>query len=132
MPSKRQSEVANPGRTAAMIYLGAALLGAVLFFLATTFTGDYRAVARYGGAAWIFLLLTIVVMPIVIPRVQKRAKKILTAEEPLGEAATTGFETAEQVSCPIDSLDLGPASLEPRLGENEPCETPTPPEQPGP
>jgi hypothetical protein len=69
-------KTSHPGRVAAAIYVGASVTGAVAFFLVTTFVGDYPAVARYGGAAWIFLLLMIVLMPIVIPAVQKRSKPL--------------------------------------------------------
>jgi hypothetical protein len=59
------------GRLAALIYVGAAFVAALIFWLVTTLSGSYPAVARYGGAAWVFLLLLIVLMPIVIPRVNR-------------------------------------------------------------
>ena len=62
---------ARTGRIAALIYTGISLLAATVFVLVTTYAGSYPAVARYGGAAWIFLLTMIVLMPFVIPRVRK-------------------------------------------------------------
>lgn len=59
------------GRIAALIYVGISLLAAATFVLVTTYAGSYPPVARYGGAAWIFLLMMIVLMPFVIPRVRK-------------------------------------------------------------
>ena len=52
------------------IYTGTSFVVALAFWLVTTFTGSYPTVARYGGAAWIFLLMMIVLMPLVIPRVK--------------------------------------------------------------
>ncbi len=65
-------------RAAALVYTAASFLVALAFWLVTTFTGTYTHVARWGGAAWIFLLMMIVLMPIVIPRMKRRA----TVEEP--------------------------------------------------
>ena len=59
-------------RIAALIYMGISLTAAAIFVLVTTYVGSYPAVARYGGAAWVFILLMIVLMPLVIPRVKKR------------------------------------------------------------
>jgi len=58
-----------------LIYGGISAVGAVAFWLLTTLTGSYPTVARYGGAAWVFLLLMIVLMPLVIPRVRARDKR---------------------------------------------------------
>lgn len=77
MPAERSTEsakISRPGRVAFLIYGGASFVGAAAFFLVTTFTGSYPAVARYGGAAWVFLLMMIILMPIVIPRVKAKAK----------------------------------------------------------
>ena len=41
-------------------------------FLVVTVAGDYTWVARIGGAAWVFGLSMIVLMPIVTPTVKKR------------------------------------------------------------
>lgn len=65
---------------ALLIYGGSSLAGAVAFFLVATFTDSYPGVARYGGTAWVFVLLMIVLMPVVIPRV--RRKKRQPANEP--------------------------------------------------
>ena len=61
----------KPGLISAFIYLGVALVASGIF-LAVTIAGHYTWVARAGGAAWIFLLATIILMPIVIPAVRKR------------------------------------------------------------
>ena len=77
MPAERSTrsfKISHPGRVAFLIYGGASFLGAAAFFLVTTFTGSYPAVARYGGTVWVFLLMMIVLMPIVIPRVRARVK----------------------------------------------------------
>ncbi len=60
------------GAAAAVIYAGCSFVAGLIFWLVTTFTGSYTHVARWGGAAWIFLLFMIVLMPIVIPRVKGR------------------------------------------------------------
>jgi hypothetical protein len=58
----------------AMIYIPIALGAALLFFLAASLSGDYPAVARFGGMVWVGLLSLIVSMPIVTSRVKKRLK----------------------------------------------------------
>jgi hypothetical protein len=58
----------------AMIYIPTALGAALLFFLAASLSGDYPAVARFGGMVWVGLLSLIVSMPIVTSRVKKRLK----------------------------------------------------------
>lgn len=40
--------------------------------MAVTLSGDYTWVARIGGAAWVFLLAMIILMPIVTPQVKRR------------------------------------------------------------
>jgi uncharacterized membrane protein len=67
-------------RAAALVYTAASFLVALAFWLVTTFMGDYTRVARWGGAAWIFLLMMIVLMPIVIPWMRRRRQP---AEEPM-------------------------------------------------
>jgi Na+/melibiose symporter-like transporter len=57
-----------------VICTGASFAVALVFWLVTTFTGDYPHVARWGGAAWIFLLVMIVLMPVVIPRMKRRRR----------------------------------------------------------
>lgn len=61
----------NTGLISAIIYTGISLLAAGLF-IAATFTGQYTAVERFGGAAWVFLLCMIILMPIIIPLVKKK------------------------------------------------------------
>jgi hypothetical protein len=114
LPAEPRKPLAHPARTAAFIYGGVSAIGAVVFLLLTTFTGDYPAVARYGGAAWIFLLLMIVLMPIVIPPVQKRSKKMM---EPPGPQAG---EPIAMVACPLET----PA---PQPGGTETCTIEGPP-----
>jgi hypothetical protein len=50
------------------VSLGIAGAAAAAFVLATLLTGNYDWVARLGGAAWVFLLSMIILLPIVIPR----------------------------------------------------------------
>ncbi|MBI2860455.1 MAG: hypothetical protein HYX91_02980 [Chloroflexi bacterium] len=55
-----------------LIYTGISLaLSAV--FLVLTILGGYTWVARIGGAAWVFMLSMIILMPVVTPMVKKRA-----------------------------------------------------------
>lgn len=55
----------------ALLIYGAISAGAAgIFFAATSLGGPYPAVARFGGAVWIFVLAVIVTMPLVIPRVR--------------------------------------------------------------
>lgn len=56
----------------AALYTTVATLAAVTFLLVTTSTGDYSWVARGGGAAWVFLLSMIILMPTVTPWVKAR------------------------------------------------------------
>ena len=65
---------ARAGRLAAALYTGTAFILGLAFWAVTTFTGSYSAVARFGGAIWVFILVMIVLMPIVIPRVRNRKK----------------------------------------------------------
>jgi hypothetical protein len=55
----------------AVIYLGAAVLLSGIFLLGT-FGGNFTALDRIGGAIWVFILSTIIFMPIVITAVKKR------------------------------------------------------------
>ncbi|MBI2868614.1 MAG: hypothetical protein HYX96_02165 [Chloroflexi bacterium] len=61
------------GRTSALIYTSISLLAAGLF-LTVTILGDYTWVARIGGAAWVFLLSMIILMPVITPLVKRRAQ----------------------------------------------------------
>jgi len=65
-------------RRSALIYLPISLGVALLFLLASSFSGDYPMVAQVGGAVWVGLLSLIVSMPIVTDRVKKqvRAKEV--------------------------------------------------------
>jgi hypothetical protein len=56
----------------ALVNMAVSLLGALAFLAATTLRGDYDWVARLGGAGWVFLLLTIILMPTVTPWVKRR------------------------------------------------------------
>jgi len=60
------------GRLSAALYVGVSSLAAGVFLAGTTFFGDYAWVARVGGAAWIFLLSMIILMPTVTPWLKKR------------------------------------------------------------
>ncbi|MBE3581940.1 MAG: hypothetical protein IMW96_09990 [Thermoanaerobacteraceae bacterium] len=63
-------------RIGALLYTGISLVAALLFLLLTYAAGKaYTPVARYGGAAWVFILTMIITMPLVIPWVQKRYRK---------------------------------------------------------
>lgn len=59
----------------AWIYLPISIGSAVLFFLLSTFIGNYSIVARLGGTFWVGLLSLIVAMPIVISRVKKQLQQ---------------------------------------------------------
>ena len=59
------------GTISAIIYLGIAILLGILFFVGT-FTGNYTLIERIGGAFWVFLLSTIILMPIVIPWIKRK------------------------------------------------------------
>lgn len=50
-----------------VISLGAAGAGALAFLLVTLVTGDYDWVARLGGAAWVFMLAVIILLPTLMP-----------------------------------------------------------------
>jgi hypothetical protein len=59
-------------RKSALIYLPISIGSALLFLLATSFSGDYPLMTRIGGMVWIGLLTLIVSMPVVISRVKKQ------------------------------------------------------------
>lgn len=61
-------------RRSAVTYLAISLAAALLFFLAATVKGGYPEVARWGGAAWVFLLSMIVTMPLVTAYYRKRSR----------------------------------------------------------
>lgn len=55
----------------AIWYTGISLVLALAFYLVTG-GGKYDAVARVGGAIWIFILAMIITMPVIIPWIKKR------------------------------------------------------------
>jgi hypothetical protein len=57
----------------AIIYTGISIIAAALFIL-TTFLTPHTDIERFGGAAWVFILCMIILMPVVIPLVKKRQK----------------------------------------------------------
>ena len=59
------------GFYSAVIYTAVSLTVAVVFFVLATASG-YDWVARIGGAAWVFMLSMIVLMPLVTPLVKRR------------------------------------------------------------
>jgi len=65
-------EAKDAGLVAAVIYTAVSMVAALAFFLVTLLAGDYTWVARGGGAAWVFLLSMIILMPTVTPWVRKR------------------------------------------------------------
>ena len=66
--------VRNPSAVAAAVYLGVSLLAAAAFAGLATLKGETSWPSRLIGAAWVFLLTTIVLMPVVIPWVRNRAE----------------------------------------------------------
>lgn len=64
----------SAGFVSVVIYTGISLLASGLF-MAVTLAGEYTWVARLGGAAWVFLLSMIVLMPIVTPMMKKRLRE---------------------------------------------------------
>jgi len=59
------------GPLSAIIYTSIAAAAAGLFLVATFSSNDYSNVARFGGAAWVFLLSMIILMPTVTPIVRR-------------------------------------------------------------
>jgi hypothetical protein len=55
-----------------VISLGVAGLGALAFLVVTLVTGDYDWVARLGGAAWVFMLSVVILLPTVMPWMRER------------------------------------------------------------
>lgn len=62
----------NAARISALIYLGGALLVAGAFLALATLRGERSWASRGIGAAWVFLLTTIILMPVVIPWMKRR------------------------------------------------------------
>ncbi len=61
----------NVNVVSAAFYMGISAIVALLVFTGTLF-GHYTTVDRAGAAIWVFLLSSIILMPIVIPAVKKR------------------------------------------------------------
>ncbi|MDD5168260.1 MAG: hypothetical protein PHN75_05545 [Syntrophales bacterium] len=61
----------NATLLSAIIYTGLSLLAAGLFIL-VTMGSTYTLVDRFGGAAWVFLLCMIILMPVIIPLIKKK------------------------------------------------------------
>jgi hypothetical protein len=68
----------NVGVLSALVYTGISIIMVAVFLLATL-PGHYSVIERIGGAAWVFILSMIILMPIVIPIVKK---KIARASRP--------------------------------------------------
>jgi hypothetical protein len=60
------------GLISAMLYTSVSLTAAGAFLAVALFTGDYGWVAKLGGATWVFLLSTIILMPTVTPWLKRR------------------------------------------------------------
>jgi predicted transporter len=67
-------KIQNAAFISALFYLGAAIIAGAAFFIVTSISG-FDMVARIGGAIWVFVLATIVLMPIVIPRVKRKYQR---------------------------------------------------------
>ena len=65
----------NVGAISSFIYTGISALVAGLFLLGTL-AGEYKPVERIGGAAWVFLLSMIILIPLVTSLVKRRVQKI--------------------------------------------------------
>lgn len=57
----------------AATYVSISLFAALVFLAAATWVGTYTPVARFGGAAWVFLLSMIVSMPLVTGYFKRRS-----------------------------------------------------------
>jgi hypothetical protein len=63
----------NIARRSALVYTAISLAVALIFLAAATLTG-YDAVARFGGALWVFMLSMIVTMPVVTSRLKRASR----------------------------------------------------------
>jgi hypothetical protein len=63
----------NIARRSALVYTAISLAVALIFLVAATLTG-YDAVARFGGALWVFMLSMIVTMPVVTSRLKRASR----------------------------------------------------------
>ncbi|MBI4277025.1 MAG: hypothetical protein HY660_01095 [Armatimonadetes bacterium] len=68
-------------RSGSLLGTGVAMLAAVAFLVAAGGSGA-APVARYGGAAWVFLLTWIIMMPVLVPLVRGRAGAPHDAAQP--------------------------------------------------
>jgi len=68
MPEQQDRDIA---RRSARVYLPISVGAAGLFLLAANMAGGYPLVARIGGTVWVWLLSTIVTMPLVTARVKR-------------------------------------------------------------
>lgn len=59
-------------RRAGLLGVLVALAAALAFSGMATALGGYPAVARYGGAGWVFLLTWIITMPVLAPWLKSR------------------------------------------------------------
>jgi hypothetical protein len=59
----------------ALTYTSISLLVALTFLVASSMTGGDTSVARFGGAAWVFMLAMIVSMPFVTSRYKKADRR---------------------------------------------------------
>lgn len=66
----------RPALLSALVYTGVSLLAAGVFLAATVATGDVGWVARGGGAAWVFVLSMIILMPTVTPWMKRRSARV--------------------------------------------------------
>jgi len=62
----------SPSTVAAAVYLGLSLLAALAFVGLAALKGERSWAGLVVGAVWVFCLTTILLMPVVIPRVRKR------------------------------------------------------------
>jgi Cu+-exporting ATPase len=97
---------ANANRAATVLYTSFSV-AAALAFLAATLPGDYDAVARVGGALWVFLLVMIILMPTLPPLLRERAAR--TGDPRVGPSLIE--ERSKQMTKdPVCGMDVDPES----------------------
>lgn len=101
---------ANMNTVSAALYTGGALFLAAIF-LGVTLAGDYDWVARLGGAAWVFALAMVILMPTVPGLVRER----VTGEKapPMShdhEAMLREERKREMAKDPVCGMDVDPES----------------------
>lgn len=72
MDEGQEREVA---RRSALVYLPISLGAAGLFLVAASLVGGFTPVARIGGTVWVWLLSSIVSMPVVTSRVKRNLSR---------------------------------------------------------